>query len=340
MRPYITTRWSLCLILIACLFLLTTHAETASLNVSAWTSSHPGGPGDLSGTYQPLKGNGLLAAMSTSSDFSNSSVTTSADAAVFGSDSSSTICTVCEGRGIEPMAYAIAEAVYHDNRYFIYEPALAVASIKIFHRIKLTDDAPPGDWQTAIPMFVDYRLYTGGKFGALTDASLSVAAPGLPIVFTKSAANGEAFSGTLSFNSSAFDYISIAASADVNALYQDVWNSGLGRTERIGGSGQAIADPFLFVDPNWEYARYVVVEQESFLFSGEWKELTRGWMYFCECDLEPDGDVDGKNLYSFISDFGRTDCTEGCQGDLDGDGDVDIADLELFAIDFGKANCK
>jgi hypothetical protein len=40
---------------------------------------------------------------------------------------------------------------------------------------------------------------------------------------------------------------------------------------------QAVADPFLYVDPTWEYARYFVVEQESLLEPGTWVPVTRDW---------------------------------------------------------------
>jgi formylglycine-generating enzyme len=46
-----------------------------------------------------------------------------------------------------------------------------------------------------------------------------------------------------------------------------------------GGSitGQAIVDPFLYVDPTWEYAQYFMVQQESLQHPGQWVEVTRGW---------------------------------------------------------------
>lgn len=259
-----------------CLFLSVTQVSHAlSYNVSAWTSTHPGGPGDLSGTFQPVEG--LLAVVSTSSDFTNGKITTSADAAVFGSDSSSASCPGCEGRGIEPMAHAVAGSVYHDNQYFSGEPALAVASIEIFHRIRLTDDAPSGDWVVAIPMILHYNLETSGGSGAITSAGFLIEAPGLPIVFSKNVLNGEARKGTLTFNGSAFDMIRIGVSTGASASYVDVYNGELDRTERYGYSASAVADPFLLVDPSWEYAPYVLVEQESILRPGEWVEVTRIW---------------------------------------------------------------
>jgi len=42
----------------------------------------------------------------------------------------------------------------------------------------------------------------------------------------------------------------------------------------VGGTieAQAVADPFLYVDPGWEYAQYFEVQQESMLNPGEWSK--------------------------------------------------------------------
>ena len=39
----------------------------------------------------------------------------------------------------------------------------------------------------------------------------------------------------------------------------------------------AVVDPFLYIDPTWEYAQYFVVQQESTLNPGEWADVTREW---------------------------------------------------------------
>ena len=61
----------------------------------------------------------------------------------------------------------------------------------------------------------------------------------------------------------------------------------------------------------------------------------------CESDFNGDGDVDGSDLATFSSDFGRFDCRDGalCEGDLDGDGDVDGSDLVIFSSEFEQLDC-
>jgi hypothetical protein len=57
-------------------------------------------------------------------------------------------------------------------------------------------------------------------------------------------------------------------------------------------------------------------------------------------DFENDNDVDGKDLFFLLQEFGRTDCDSSpdpCDFDLDTDGDVDQVDLRLFIEDFGRS---
>jgi parallel beta-helix repeat protein len=56
-------------------------------------------------------------------------------------------------------------------------------------------------------------------------------------------------------------------------------------------------------------------------------------------DLDADNDVDGNDLFIFISQMGRTNCAIAgpCSADLDLDDDVDDTDLQLMAEDVGRA---
>jgi hypothetical protein len=57
------------------------------------------------------------------------------------------------------------------------------------------------------------------------------------------------------------------------------------------------------------------------------------------CDYEPDGDVDGADLFILQEQFNHTDCDGApCFYDLDADGDVDSIDIRLFGEDYGRSD--
>ena len=51
--------------------------------------------------------------------------------------------------------------------------------------------------------------------------------------------------------------------------------------------------------------------------------------------MDPDGDVDGRDLALFMADYAAGDPA----ADMDGDGDVDAEDVAAFAGQFGKDDC-
>jgi len=60
----------------------------------------------------------------------------------------------------------------------------------------------------------------------------------------------------------------------------------------------------------------------------------------CQADFDHDGDVDGKNFYTFLRNFGKPCIVKPCDGDFDGDGYVDDVDLaKFFAKEFGRNDC-
>ncbi len=61
----------------------------------------------------------------------------------------------------------------------------------------------------------------------------------------------------------------------------------------------------------------------------------------CIGDLNNDKDVDAFDLVIFISEYGRTDCSQAnpCVADLNSDGRVDFVDLLILAANFGRTNC-
>ena len=260
----------LSIIIILCLVFLSTHAEALSYGVTTKTKS----ASNIGAGYDPLAGNGLIAIVSSSIQANNESATESAEAAVYGTDSSSTTLPTAQGMGIEPMAFAHAETAYFNSQTSYLADALAGGTIDINHRLRITDNAPTGDWTLSIPMFLHYSMSTSGGQGVLTSATFGISSSGFN--YGLSAENGKSRKGTLSFNSQAFDTIKIGVSAGVYATYYQV-NDGNGNVGLIGGSGTAVSDPFLFVDPLFYNAQYVVVEQESSLYHGNWVQVTRVW---------------------------------------------------------------
>ncbi len=291
---------------------------------------------------------GLITVASSACDFQNSNpaFSGSSRAGVYGTDTSwsGQFRDIAENLSVEPMADASASvtagcsssipgtgcaSAYANSYGFIYAT----------HRTRERTDnpLPPGlpniiEILNNIPMKLGYMLHVSTKGLSNGSAAFSVSGPN--VSYSKVIESGE-LEGSYSWTAAAGDIFEIRAEAGANAVATCAECH-----KPTHGEVQAIADPFAQVDPEWEYAQHFVVEQESLLSPGEWKEVTRNWMHFCECDLEPDADVDGTNLYAFILDYGQTDCSEGCPGDLNADGRVDEGDLVLFGGDFGKVNCK
>jgi len=77
----------------------------------------------------------------------------------------------------------------------------------------------------------------------------------------------------------------------------------------------------------------------------EYKSRSRsGWIVsslseVCECDLNGDGSCNVFDWFSFIEDWGRTDCSSDCECDLNGDGSCNVFDWFLFIEDWGRTDC-
>jgi hypothetical protein len=85
--------------------------------------------------------------------------------------------------------------------------------------------------------------------------------------------------GTLSFvvkrttTNEIHDYgIVVNATAGAGAMAADIYDP-----LRGAGSAHAVADPYLYIDPDWEYAPYFQVVAESTLHPGDWVPVTRMW---------------------------------------------------------------
>jgi hypothetical protein len=283
-------------------------------------------------------GDGLIFIMSDACAFENQSTNIdgtiitfsgASSAAVYGSDASWNLrlADKLSGKSLEPMADVMASGSASGNYNGGGSAGVgASACIETTHRIVERPGNPYP--QNSIPTNVKFRISnnTSGVGSARTEVR---AVSGGSTVCTQTLDQDGEVDDNCAMTSSLGTNITIRTCAEVSV-----------NLTHGAGSAQAVGDPFLEVDPTWEYAQYFVAKQESVVVLGEWKEVTRDWKYFCECDIEPDGDVDGSNLYAFKQDFGRTDCSGGCPGDLNGDGKVDDEDLLIFTTDFGKVNCK
>lgn len=50
------------------------------------------------------------------------------------------------------------------------------------------------------------------------------------------------------------------------------------KSDSFSSSLQGVIDPYLTVDPTWQYASYFTVQQESTLNPGEWVAITRDYL--------------------------------------------------------------
>ena len=62
----------------------------------------------------------------------------------------------------------------------------------------------------------------------------------------------------------------------------------------------------------------------------------------CWADVREDTDVDGDDIYTFVEEYGRDDCSiaNTCDLDMDGDGYVNELDLLFFTEDYGRTDCE
>lgn len=219
------------------------------------------------------------------------------------------------GLAIEPMAdvsaFASTQCSYHSVTHStgkVYTTdscvigggptiAFGYASAVVNHRIALRGlsvspevQALLGDLLT-VPVYLDFQMsasatLAGDSFAA---ASFSVTQLGTrpELLYTDYVCAGDCDSGisgsgqveragrwttTLTRSASGRDVIfEIEASAGGTAWSYSP-EFGPGKAE-----AQAVADPFLAIDPTWAYAPYFMVQQESVLNPGEWVEVTRVW---------------------------------------------------------------
>jgi hypothetical protein len=90
-------------------------------------------------------------------------------------------------------------------------------------------------------------------------------------------------------------------------------------SNRMTNEAQIIVDPYIYIEPTWEYAGFFgVFQSPGPNDNGVWQRVNRDWM--CEFDLDSDGDIDGSDLSDYIE-------------------TGSFGDLATFATKYGRTNC-
>ena len=257
------------------------------------------------GEYQPRGEQGLTAA-SAQSAISAYGAHATAKGAVYGTDLSRSAASqsdpnlIASGLGVEPMADVELDSsfgTYADGygEWNTYASAGAGLLASVQHRVIL-DPAITipgsilGDVQSqlnSIPLEVQwaYAVTGGGNSNPTADISVSVDSPtGNCTSTVNGQCGGIDLMGLLpgSTDSGSISFAAVASTDTLDAIYGITLavnaSTNTGPGEATFGSLQAIVDPYLVVDPNWEYAPYFLVQQESILDGGSWVGITRDYL--------------------------------------------------------------
>ena len=227
-------------------------------------SSSTGSPGD----YNPFSTQGLNTIVSNSLDVTNQNASVSASGATYGGDASLLGIAIYAGYAVEPMADIQAHASVDpeaEGYQYIYVHISADASA--LHMAVPRTDAPVSiiTGITQVPTELHWAYSTSG-----VGSSAWVQMDGLGLTtWGAGGSDGEADSGVQPFLLNAGQTYNIAANAGGTAT-GNVY--GITQTNI-----QAVADPFLVIDPDWEYAAYFMVLQQSNIDPTKWVEVTRAW---------------------------------------------------------------
>ena len=247
------------------------------------------------GPYQPRDSTGLTA-YSAHSDFASHAQAV-ASLAIYGSDTSRTAFVVdptlpIEGRGVEPMIDAQLSASPRQATGDFYGTttpesidavpgANASGDVSVKHRVVLNSAVDPSTGVDAVLNNIPLKLlwsYDFSGFGTIYgEFSVYVDSPtgdcdsvgGLCGGYAGSTIHPAKDSGSIPFTAS-------ATTTSREAIY-DIVLSAYGSVG-AGSELQAVIDPYLTVDPDWEYASYFTVQQESVVNPGEWVSINRDYL--------------------------------------------------------------
>lgn len=228
-----------------------------------------------------------------------------ASAAAFGSDTSGgngLLDPRMLGYAVEPMAFAAAsagQACTLDGKAascYKWGGATAAAGASVVHRIvqrESPDIAPEVqailDTLGQVRVKLDYSMdaqapNANTTYPSTAEANFSVTHDGKLLISRKTCA-GSASGGCTSIGKDNGSWTAMLERSTTGLVSTYTIYAGA-RVSVLdthlpppGGSNQAqsVADPFLYLDPAWEYASYFMVQQESTLHPGEWVEVTRLW---------------------------------------------------------------
>jgi hypothetical protein len=263
------------------------QASAASFSACAHAYYTAGLVGCGAVPYQPLLDQGVdvKAVLSSSIDGEDTYRKESAAAAAYGSDLSGQGRVL--GLGIEPMAdvRGLVEVTgLADPTSITYASVTSNATASVRQRVSAIVGTPEEIANAPVSLLLAWGLSLSQQQTAREDAVTSNFSAGFTVTGSsvggqqninehvdKTYQNWDPF-GISPYLANTQDYVTITASASVS-LYMAA-----GVESQFGNSyAQAVADPFLYVDPTWQYAQYFVVEQESLLHPGEWVPVTREW---------------------------------------------------------------
>lgn len=252
------------------------------------------------GPYQPRNSYDLTT-YSAQADILASTGQAVASLAIYGSDTSRTGYVTDpnlapEGRGVEPMIDVMMESSYRapTGDYYADDPekpidavpgASASGTVTVQHRVALNAALPPSvnvdEILNNVPVNLHWRYHIfgsgniNGQFSFYVDSSTGDCAAGVGGICGGFGANSDD-PNFLPDNSGTIPFFAVATTSAREAIY-DITLTAYGAIAS-GSKLTGFIDPYLTVDPNWEYASYFEVQQESVAIPGEWVTINRDYL--------------------------------------------------------------